>query len=94
LVALRIGADRAERIGALRVEAAMAAGMDFRARLGERGGEAFADGGVGLEEIEGVALGAARADGGKLAQGFDEFGEGRGVFGHEKKRAELVGMGL
>ncbi len=82
LVALRIGADGAERIGALGVEAAMAARMDFGARGGERGGESFADCGVGLEKKERVALRAARADGGELAQGFDEFGEGGRVVGH------------
>ena len=82
LVALRVGADGAERVEALRVEAAMAARMDFRARGGERSGEAFADLGVGVEEEQGVPLRAARADGGELAQGFDEGGEGGRVFGH------------
>ncbi len=68
--------------------------MDFRARGGECGGQAFADFGVGVEEEESVALGAARADGGELAQRFDEFSEGRGKFGHGRRAAGMRLIGL
>ncbi len=61
----------------------MAAGMNLRAGGGQGPGEAFTDGGVSLEEIEGVTFRAARPDGGKLAQGLDEFVERRRVVSHE-----------
>ncbi len=83
---MRVGADGTEGIETLGIKSAVAAGMDFGTGLGEGGGESFADGSIGLEEKEGMAFGAARADGGKLAKGLDEFGEGRWVFGHDNSK--------
>ena len=59
--------------------------MDFGARLGEGAFQPLADRGPGLEKEEGVAFRAARADGGKLAQGFNELVEGGRVIGHETR---------